>query len=267
MPRPRHTPVQVRVDDRRLFTALLVGLVVLAWLTLWAWGQSPYARFLGHEELGEVDIGLSGDSALVALAFVGGWTLMTFAMMLPTSLPLITMFQTMTRRREDRRLLAVLLVLGYVGVWALFGVIAHAGDLGLHRLVEQSAWLDGNAWAIGGATFVLAGVYQFTPLKYHCLDKCRSPLSFITEHWRGGGEWVAAFRLGLHHGLFCVGCCWSLMLLMFAVGAGNLGWMLALGTVMAVEKNMPWGRQVSAPLGLGLIALGAVVIAVSAPGA
>jgi predicted metal-binding membrane protein len=74
-----------------------------------------------------------------------------------------------------------------------------------------------------------AGLYQFTPLKYRCLDKCRSPLSFIIGHWRGSQEKTQAFRLGAHHGLFCVGCCWSLMLLMFAVRAGNLGWMLVLG--------------------------------------
>jgi len=259
--------VWARVDDRRLFTALLVGLVLLAWVVLWAWGQSPYGRFLSHEQLGEVEIGLGGDTALVALAFVGGWTLMTFAMMLPTSLPLITMFQTMTSRRDDRRLLAVLLVLGYVSVWALFGVLAHAGDLGLHQAVQRSHWLGDHAWAIGGATLLLAGVYQFTPLKYHCLDKCRSPLSFITQYWRGSGEQAAAFRLGVHHGLFCVGCCWSLMLLMFAVGTGNLGWMLALGTVMAIEKNMPWGRRLSAPLGLGLVALGLIVVATGAQGA
>ena len=75
----------------------------------------------------------------------------------------------------------------------------------------------------------MAGVYQFTPLKYHCLDKCRAPLGFIMGHWRGRRERLQALRLGLHHGLFCVGCCWSLMLLMFAVGVGSLGWMLALG--------------------------------------
>ena len=256
-----------RVDDRRLFTALLVGLVLLAWVVLWAWGQSPYGRFLSHEEIGEVELGLNGDALSLALVFVGGWTLMTFAMMLPTSLPLITMFRTMTSRRDDRRRLAVLLVLGYIGVWALFGVIAHAGDLGLHRAVEHSAWLEERAWMLGAVTLLMAGVYQFTPLKYHCLDKCRSPLSFITQYWRGSGEQAAAFRLGVHHGLFCVGCCWSLMLLMFAVGAGNLGWMLALGTVMAVEKNMPWGRRLSAPLGLGLLALGLIVIATGASGA
>jgi len=244
-----------------------VALIVLAWLILLAWGQSPYGRYLDHQQLGEVELGLDGGPLLVALAFVGGWTLMTFAMMLPTSLPLITMFQTVTGRRDDRRRLAALLVAGYVLVWAAFGVLAHAGDLGLHLAVERSAWLEGRAWVLGGATLLLAGVYQFTPLKYHCLDKCRSPLSFITQHWLSSGKPAAAFRLGLHHGLFCVGCCWSLMLLMFAVGTGNLGWMLALGTVMAVEKNMPWGRQISAPLGLGLVALALVVIATGAQGA
>ncbi len=254
-----------RVDDRRLFTALTVGLVALAWLVLWLWGQSPYGRFLSHEELGEVELGLDSDALLLALVFVGGWTLMTFAMMLPTSLPLVTLFQTITRRRADRRRLVVLLVAGYLSVWALFGVVAHLGDRGLHEAVEQSAWLEDRAWALGAATLLVAGAYQFTPLKYHCLDKCRSPLSFIMEYWRGSHEQALAFRLGVHHGVFCVGCCWSLMLLMFAVGVGNLGWMLALGTVMAVEKNMPWGRALSAPLGLALIGGGLLLLLLAAP--
>ena len=100
----------------------------------------------------------------------------------------------------------------------------------------------------------MAGVYQFTPLKYHCLDKCRAPLGFIMGHWRGRRPRREALRLGLHHGLFCLGCCWSLMLLMFTVGVGSLGWMLALGAVMAAEKNLPWGRRLSAPLGMALVA-------------
>jgi predicted metal-binding membrane protein len=122
--------------------------------------------------------------------------------------------------------------------------------------VAQSAWLEAHAWAMGAGILVLAGLYQFTPLKYACLDKCRSPLSFITEHWRGNQERTQAFRLGMRHGLFCIGCCWSLMLLMFAVGVGNLGWMLVLGALMAIEKNLPWGRRVSAPLGVVLLCWG-----------
>ena len=123
----------------------------------------------------------------------------------------------------------------------------------LHEAVERSPWLEAYAWVIGAATLALAGSYQFTPLKYRCLDKCRSPLSFIMEHWQGERDHAQAFRLGIHHGIFCVGCCWSLMLLMFAVGIGNLGWMLVLGTLMAIEKNMPWGLRLSAPLGAVLI--------------
>ncbi|MCH7836762.1 MAG: DUF2182 domain-containing protein, partial [Chloroflexi bacterium] len=171
----------------------------------------------------------------------------------------------MTRQRSDRTWLVVLLIAGYISVWVLFGVLAHIGDRGLHELVQLSAWLGSNAWMLGAGTLLLAGAYQFTPLKYHCLDKCRSPFSFINEHWLGNREPAQAFRLGVRHGIFCVGCCWSLMLLMFAVGVGNLGWMLVLGTVMAVEKNMPWGRRLSAPLGGGLIAGGLVLILVAAP--
>ncbi len=107
---------------------------------------------------------------------------------------------------------------------------------------------------------ILAGVYQFTPLKYYCLDKCRSPMSFILGHWHGYAEAQQAFALGAHHGLFCVGCCWSLMLLMFAVGVGSLGWMLVLSVVMAIEKNMPWGRRLSVPLGVALLAWGALML-------
>ncbi len=240
----------------------MVLLVSLAWVTLWAWGQSPYGRFLSHERLGEVRVG--GGAAILVLLFVAGWTLMTVAMMLPTSLPLLMLFHTFVRRRPDAPRLVSLLVAGYLAVWTLFGLLVHLADWGLHEAVERSVWLEANAWVIGAATLGVAGLYQFTPLKYQCLDKCRSPLSFIMEHWHGSREHAQAFRLGIHHGIFCVGCCWSLMLLMFAVGVGNLGWMLALGAVMAVEKNMPWGRRLSAPLGGLLVVWGLVLALVSA---
>src|SRR5918997_937825 len=162
---------------------------------------------------------------------------------------------------STRYLVFLLLFVGYLGIWVLFGGLAHLGDMFVHGAVEHSAWLGANAWVIGAGTIMLAGIYQFTPLKYKCLDKCRSPLSFIAEHWRGSREALQAFRLGVHHGLFCIGCCWSLMLLMFVVGVGNLAWMLALATVMAVEKNMPWGRKISAPLGIALVGWSLVLFA------
>ncbi|MCA1719317.1 MAG: DUF2182 domain-containing protein [Actinobacteria bacterium] len=247
-------------DDRRLFAALMVALITMAWLALWVWGQSPYGRFLSHHSLEAV----RGDAALM-LVFVAGWTLMVVAMMLPTSLPLVTLFRTLVRGRPDRARLTVLLIAGYLVVWTLFGVLAYSGDWILHGAVEQSTWLEANIVPfIGAGTLIMAGLYQFTPLKYKCLEKCRSPLSFVTEHWRGSHERSQSFLLGAHHGLFCVGCCWSLMLLMFAIGAGSLGWMLVLGAVMAVEKNMPWGRKISAPLGVLLLGWGLAVIASAA---
>jgi predicted metal-binding membrane protein len=149
--------------------------------------------------------------------------------------------------------------MGYLGVWTLFGIFVHLADLALHAVVDQSQWLTANAWVLGSATFLLAGAYQFTPLKHWCLDKCRSPFSFIIGQWRGRQEQRQSFALGIHHGLFCLGCCWSLMLLMFVVGIGNIAWMLLLSAVMAAEKNLLWGRRLSAPLGTGLLGIGLAV--------
>ena len=249
-----------RVRDQRVFVAALTGLVGLTWLSLWLWGRSPYAEFLSHKELGHVH-GVGGQYGWTAFLFVAGWSLMIVAMMLPTSLPLVALFHSFVRERPNRGRLTALVVAGYLSVWTLFGFVAHTGDRFVHETVERSAWLGTNTWVIGAGTMLLAGLYQFTPLKYKCLDKCRSPLSFVMEHWHGGRGEQEAFRLGAHHGVFCVGCCWSLMLLMFAVGVGNLAWMLALAAVMAVEKNLSWGRRLSTPLGLLLVGWGLVLVA------
>src|SRR5205809_518200 len=217
-----------RVDNRPYFAPLLIALIAIAWFSLFIWGESPYGRFLSHDELGHVDIGLNAEGVGIALVFVAGWTVMTIAMMLPTSLPLITMFARVVGRRPDHMLLNGLLIAGYLAIWTLFGAVVHAADRGIHVGVSEFQWLEDNSYGIAAATLLLAGVYQFTPLKYMCLDKCRSPMSFISGHWHGGNARAEAFRLGVHHGLFCVGCCWSLMLLMFAVGVGNIGWMMLL---------------------------------------
>jgi predicted metal-binding membrane protein len=248
-----------QLNDRRPFLAVATALVALMWLSLWWWGQSPSGRFLSHEELEHAN-GVAGGYATLVLLFVAGWTLMTIAMMLPTSLPLVALFYAFLRARADRVRLTVVLVVGYVAVWTGFGIAVHVGDLNVHELVHRVGWLETNAWVIGAGTVLLAGAYQFAPLKYRCLEKCRSPLSFVLGHWHGGRGVSEAFRLGVHHGLYCLGCCWSLMLLMFAVGVGNLGWMLALGAVMAVEKNVPWGRRLSAPLGVLLLGWGVVLV-------
>ncbi len=253
-----HTPFHS--SDRKAFLWSISSLIILAWLILWLWDRSPYGRYLSHGRLGEIGLDGAGSVFLAITLYLVGWTLMTVAMMLPTTLPLLDMFRRLTARRPERAQLVALVIAGYLGVWAAFGVAAHLADWVLHHVVEYSPWLEANAWVIGGGTLLLAGAFQFSRLKYRCLDKCRAPLSFITEYWRGRHDHRNALLLGINHGMFCVGCCWALMLLMFGVGVGNVGWMLALGAVMAVEKNMPWGRKLSAPLGLALLACGALIV-------
>jgi predicted metal-binding membrane protein len=243
--------------DRRAFLGLMASVVGLAWLSLLIWDRSPYGRYLSHQQLGEID---AGSLLLPITLYLAGWILMTVAMMLPTTLPLLEIFRRLTAQRQDRSQLLALVIAGYLLIWLGFGIIAHGADWLLHEIVERSSWLEAHAWLIGAATLLLAGGFQFSRLKYRCLEKCRAPLSFVTEYWRGRHERRNAFLLGINHGIFCVGCCWALMLLMFAVGVGNVAWMLMLGALMAVEKNLPWGRQLSTPLGAALITWGGLIL-------
>jgi predicted metal-binding membrane protein len=238
----------------------MAGLIGTSWVALWLWEQSPYGRYLEHGRWTDVGRAASICSALPAgavlfpaLLYVGGWLLMSVAMMLPTTLPLLSIFHRMTDARTDRTPLLALLIAGYLLAWAAFGVGAHLIDALLHRAVQAQDWLLLNGWAVGVLVLVVAGLFQFSRLKYHCLDKCRTPLSFVTHHWGGRTPQRDAFRLGLHHGAYCVGCCWAVMLLMFVVGTGSVGWMLALGAIMALEKNAPWGRRIGKPLGICLL--------------
>ena len=243
-----------RVRAPKLLVAVVGSLIALSWLALVLWSWSPYGRFLSHEQVGEV-AAFSDDYATLFVLFVAGWTLMTVAMMLPTSLPLVAFFQSLVRTRRDSVLLVALLVVGYLGVWIAFAMAVHAGDQGIHAAVGHSGLLENNVWLIPAATFVVAGLYQFSPLKRACLTVCRSPVAFVMQSWRSSGR-RDALRLGVHHGLTCAGCCWALMLLMFAVGVGSIGWMLVLSAVIAVEKNVAWGRHLSTPLGVLLVVAG-----------
>ncbi len=237
-----------RALDRRAWYQLAIsGLVLLAWLALVVWGASPFGKYLSHEPIGE-----RGLVASYVLVFIVGWVLMTVVMMLPSSLPLIDLFVRMIARRTDHVNLVTLLILGYLTMWTVFGLMAYFSDSVVHEVVEHGLAISSRQ--IGAVLLLAAGIYQFLPLKHMCLDKCRSPYTFLVENWTGKRAALDAFRLGLRHGLFCVGCCWTLMLLMFALGGANLGWMLGLGAVMAVERVAPWGRWLTTPLGVVLMA-------------
>jgi predicted metal-binding membrane protein len=236
-------------DDARWYRLSIGALVGLAWAVLAAWGASPFTGLLSHGAIGENTL-----SPILRLGvFVLGWTLMTIAMMLPSSLPLVNLFRRLVAARPDRNALIARLILGYLGVWVFFGAVAYRGDAFLHAAVQQIPALAARTAWIAASILIVAGAYQFTSLKHVCLEKCRSPYSFLVEHWRGRQAGADALRLGVRHGLFCLGCCWTLMLLMFAIGGANLGWMLLLGTAMAAERTTRWGRHLTRPLGAALL--------------
>ena len=252
---------------RASFLVLMGALIGSAWLVLWVWSASPYARYLDHGRwadagaLASLCRAIPGGEVLVpAVIYAAAWILMTAAMMLPTTLPILEIFRHITAERADATRLIALVVLGYLTAWFGFGVVAHVADVSLHAAGERTSWLLADGWIVGAAVLAGAGAFQFSALKYRCLDKCRTPFGFIVERWRGVAPRREALKLGFDHGLFCVGCCWALMLLMFVVGTGSLGWMLALAAVMAAEKNLPGGRRLSAPLGVALLAASAIVV-------
>ena len=240
--------------DQRWYRLSVGALVVSAWAALAVWGASPFSGYLSHARIGET--GTSPTLALILFSF--GWTLMIVAMMLPSSLPLVNLFHRFVFMRTDRVRLLLLLSAGYLAVWTVFGVAAYAADIGIHEAIEANSPFHAASGFIWSATLLLAGVYQFTPLKTMCLEKCRSPYSFLVEHWSGRHPSRDALRLGIRHGLFCLGCCWSLMIVMFAIGAASLGWMLALGALMGYERTMHGGRRLTRPLGAALVAAAVV---------
>jgi len=241
---------------------MLAALTALAWWALWAGQDSPWGHSLLH---GGHVMAMPLSPAVMAGMFVVGWTLMTIAMMLPTSAPLILLFHRMVSGRPQAGWLLASLVAGYLAVWAAFGLVLHLAMQILRAGAARIAWLNGNPWVAGAAILLCAGLYQFSPLKYACLDKCRSPMMFLTGRWRGVRPAREAFRLGTAHGAYCLGCCWSLMLVMFVAGMGSFAWMLVLGVAMGAEKNFPWGRSLSPVLGVLLVAaaLATIVFAIA----
>jgi predicted metal-binding membrane protein len=190
-----------------------------------------------------------------------GWVLMIVAMMLPSSVPLVLTFAALVGRRRTPGTLVVLLLAGYLVIWAGFGLAAWVLDRGIHATVDAIPWLADHPQLIIATTLLAAGLWQFSPLRDRCLDECRSPLGFVMNRWRGTSERREAFVMGIAHGAFCVGCCWSLMLVMFGVGLGSVTAMLALGAITAVEKNLPWGRRMTRPLGVLLVVVAVYSVA------
>ncbi|MEY4730019.1 MAG: hypothetical protein RL020_1177 [Pseudomonadota bacterium] len=161
------------------------------------------------------------------------WTVMMVAMMLPSALPTILLFAKL-KQNQTRQFEVILFVGAYVALWTAFSFAATLLQWGLHTRGLLSVMDATNTPILGGAVLIVAGIYQWLPLKFVCLNRCRSPLSFLITRWKDGA-W-GAWQMGLQHGFYCVACCWALMLVLFVVGVMNLLWIAILSLYVIVEK-------------------------------
>jgi predicted metal-binding membrane protein len=201
-----------------------------------------------------------------AALFLGMWVAMMVAMMFPTAAPMVLTFAAVQAGKRQRGQAAVptwIFVGGYLLVWTALGVLAFALAAGAERLALTSAWLATHAARLGGVLLLVAGLYQLSPLKHACLAKCRTPLQFVLTSWRDGHG--GALRMGLAHGIYCVGCCWLLFAILFPLGIMNVAAMALVTTLVYAEKSWPAGRAISRAAAAVLIAYGALVIVL--PGA
>jgi predicted metal-binding membrane protein len=190
------------------------------------------------------------------------WWVMMAAMMLPSALPMTLTFATVNRRRRELGtpwVPTAVFVAGYLLAWGAFSLAATAAQWGLEHAAFMSPGMHLSSPLAGGLVFVAAGLYQLTPLKHACLRRCRSPLTFVLEHWREGT--AGALRMGAEHGAWCLGCCALLMTLLFVGGVMNLLWAAALAAWVLLEKVLPRGEALARAAGVAAIAYGAWMIA------
>jgi predicted metal-binding membrane protein len=248
---PQHPVAVARalpVGERTLPYAGLVALTGLAWFYLVRMPMTPQdLGGLGARMLSVMPPRLAD----LWLTFMM-WAVMMIAMMLPSASPMVMAYARVASARGSRPALRVwLFASGYIALWTLFGAAATAIQF---ALLDWS--LISNALVttplVSAAILAAAGIYQLTPLKQMCLGRCQSPIGFLMTHWRDGA--AGAFRMGLAHGAFCVGCCWMLMALLFATGVMNLAWVAAISVFVLLEKATPWGRAIANVSGVALIA-------------
>jgi predicted metal-binding membrane protein len=237
--------------------AVVIGSVVS--VTLLAWVYLAYQAWaMDHMDL--VDMAMPGNHAWgawdLALVFTM-WAIMMAGMMVPSVSPVVLLFARVQheRRVQGQAFVASwLFLLGYLIVWTGFSLAATLVQWGMHAAMLISPGMIGTSPLLGGAVLIAAGIYQWTPAKYACLARCRSPLAFLLNEWRDGA-W-GALAMGLRHGLYCTGCCWLLMLVLFVVGVMNLLWIALLTAFVLLEKTLPRGLWVSRASGGALIAWG-----------
>jgi predicted metal-binding membrane protein len=247
---------QARRWERGLLAAL-AGLSALAWLATWRWPMPGMRAGI----LTGPDMTTLGGAAPMALGlFLLTWVVMMAAMMLPAAAPVVLAIDRWARRSGRPRLATIGFIAGYLADWAVAGLGAYAAQAGLQHHYPS----PGPAAVRAGAVLLaVAGLWQLTPVKHACLRRCRSPLAFLAANaTRLSRGRLGPVQAGIRHGVFCLGCCWSLMLVLVLLGMMNLAWMTLVAAVMSAERLLPTGRIVAATAAAALITSGAILFAI-----
>lgn len=250
---------ELLIGDRVVVVAALAAVTALSWLYMWL----QLRPMEGMEDMAMPAVFAPWATADFALNFATWWAMMP-GMMLPSAAPMILTFAAMNRRKRARGgpfVPTMVFTSGYLVAWGVFGIAATVADWGFERAALISPTTERLVPTLGAAILIAAGIYQLTPLKSVCLTHCRSPFDFILNHWRNGA--AGALRMGLEHGLYCLGCCWLLMALLFAAGTMSLIWMAAISVLVLAEKLFPVGRWIARAGGVLMLGLGIYLLAPS----
>ena len=248
-------PSRLLRHERAVVVLALAGVTAIAWLYLFIARQNMDMSMPAMSDMPGM-----GDMAMPFAApwVFAMWWVMMLGMMLPSAAPMILTFAALQRRKRERDqpyVPTAMFVAGYLVVWGVFSLAATTAQWALQQGALLSPMLALTSPLAGGVLFILAGIYQLTPLKNACLRQCRSPFAFVLNHWRDGR--YGALRMGASHGIYCLGCCWVLMALLFAVGVMNLIGVAAIAALVFVEKLLRGGVWVGRASGGAMAVFGA----------
>jgi predicted metal-binding membrane protein len=269
MPAGSSSLEELALRDRAPILVALIGVTAVSWLYLLHLARQGMGAMDAMPDMPDMPDMVAGTMSSMsapwtavdfALMFAMWWVMM-IGMMLPSASPMILTFATVNRRRRERGqafLPTSLFTGGYLLVWGGFSLAATLAQWELDRTALLLPSMKTGSALLGGILFVVAGIYQWTPLKRACLASCRSPLDFAINRWRDG--WTGALRMGVEHGAYCLGCCAVLMALLFVGGVMNLLWVAAIAAFVFVEKLFPSGQWIARASGVLMVAFGGYLL-------
>jgi predicted metal-binding membrane protein len=250
---------------QRRYPWILTGGLFLLFASSWAW-LIYQCWAMQHMDIVAMAMPSTGPWSAndLGLIFIM-WAVMMIAMMLPSALPMLLVYRRVVAARGAKaspEILTGVFAAGYLFAWIVFSAVATLAQWGLHAAALISPMMTVNAPVTGGTLLVVAGIYQWTLLKHACLARCRSPLMFLTTHWRDGAS--GAFCIGGRHGFDCTACCWLLMTILFVVGVMNIAWIVVLATLALAEKVLPKGELIARASGIMLMVWGGYLLSTAA---